>query len=367
TLTIQEGARSLIDTLRYEGLTRLPSELLEEIQTKRLLNVGDPFVKQRISDEVRRTLSAFLNFGYVNVQVDRPQASRYTSSNNITVVFSFTPGNRYHFGRIDIQQDSTITERVETEVILRHLDFTQGDFYSEEKKVDSERNLNRLGVFERVQIEHLLSELPDTTTDLPVRVSVRARSFHELSPELGINDEKNAFNIQFGIGYNNRNFFGGARNLSTRLRVSLQSIQDVDFSRVFGSTGLKDTSLISTAELSTQMVQPYFITNKVSLIWTVSATIEKEKVYFVPILRNRIGFNWQQATYTRVFIDWNLDRISFSPLVTGVTFDTSRFTLDRRPQFNSVLTLTMQRDKRNDLFSPSDGFFHSGSIEESGF
>ena len=35
-------------------------------------------------------------------------------------------------------------------------------------------------------------------------------------------------------------------------------------------------------------------------------------------------------------------------------------------QFNSILTFTLQRDKRNDLFNPSEGFFHSISLEEGG-
>jgi len=39
---------------------------------------------------------------------------------------------------------------------------------------------------------------------------------------------------------------------------------------------------------------------------------------------------------------------------------------ENQRQFNSILTLTLQRDKTNDLFSPTEGFFHSISLEESG-
>lgn len=365
---IHEGVRSLIDTLQFVGLSDLPGDLLRELEDKRLVKVGDPFVTQTVSDEVRRTTAAFFDYGYANVHVKTPEALVYTSTNNVTLVFTFAPGLRYRFGQIQIQQDSTVTERVDQEVILRHLDFGEGDYYSEGKKIDSERNLSRLGVFERVQIGHLLSQLPDSSVDLPTRVFVRPRSLHELSPEIGVNDEKNAFNIQLGVGYNNRNFLGGARNLTTQLRLSVQSIQDVNFQRVFSGTGLKDTTVISTAELSTQMIQPFFITNKVSLIWTISARVEKEKLFFIPILLNRIGFNWQQATYTKIFIDWNLERVSFSSVVPNIDSSIIKaLTIDRTPQFNSIITFTMQRDKRNDIFSPSGGFFHSGTIEESGF
>src|SRR3989304_4834310 len=37
---------------------------------------------------------------------------------------------------------------------------------------------------------------------------------------------------------------------------------------------------------------------------------------------------------------------------------------DLKQQFNSIFTVTLARDKRNDLFSPSNGFLHSGSVEE---
>jgi outer membrane protein assembly complex protein YaeT len=364
---IHEGPRSKIDTLRYVGLSDLPWELMEELETKRLLKVGDPFEKQKISEEVRRSLTAFLNYGYVNVRIGTPEAIRYTSTNNITLVFTFTPGPRYRFGRLHIDHDTTVTERVSDAIIYRHIDFAAGEFYSEAKKLDSERNLNRLGVFERVLIEHLREEVADTGTALPIRIFVRPRTFQELSPEFGVNDERNAFNLQFGIGYVNRNFFGEARNLSTRLRLSIQSIQDVNFGRVFRETGLNDTTVISTAELTTQLIQPYFTSNKVSLVWSISALLEKDRDYSAAILRNRVGVNYQQALYTRIFIDWNLERVSFSSYTGPLdSARLSRLTLDRRPQFNSILTFTMQRDKRNDLFTPSAGFFHSGTIEEAG-
>jgi outer membrane protein insertion porin family len=218
-----------------------------------------------------------------------------------------------------------------------------------------------------VTIQHIQTEASDTTRTVDMLVFVRPRPFHELTPELGVNDEKNAFNLQFGVGYSNRNFFGGARNFTSRLRLNIQSIQDVDFSRVFGRTGLRDTTVISTLDFSTQMIQPFFITNKMSLRWTVSAILEKDKFYYLPILRNRLGIAAQMAQFTRMFVDWNLERISYTSIdARRDSAILARLTLDRRPQFNSILTFTMQRDKRDDVFSPSAGFFHSGTIEEAG-
>jgi outer membrane protein assembly factor BamA len=40
--------------------------------------------------------------------------------------------------------------------------------------------------------------------------------------------------------------------------------------------------------------------------------------------------------------------------------------LEKDIQFNSILSFTIQRDKTNDLFSPSAGFIHALTLEESG-
>ena len=47
--------------------------------------------------------------------------------------------------------------------------------------------------------------------------------------------------------------------------------------------------------------------------------------------------------------------------------DTTNIRLGFIKQFNSFITITLQRDKRNDIFYPSAGFFQSISIEEGGF
>jgi translocation and assembly module TamA len=43
-----------------------------------------------------------------------------------------------------------------------------------------------------------------------------------------------------------------------------------------------------------------------------------------------------------------------------------QFSLLQPQSFNSILSFTIQRDKTNDLFSPSSGFVHSVTVEEAG-
>ena len=229
---------------------------MEDIQTRPLIEVGEPFIVDHIVSERERVANVFFNNGFADVHVDSVVANRFTSTNNVKVVIAVSRGRRYQFGRITIRQDSTVAGQVEEEVIRQHLDFQRGDFYSQAKRIDSERNLNRLGIFETSRIEPIVGAKSDSLLEIPMRVFVRARPFQEIVPEVGVNDENNAFNILLGLNYNHRNLYGGARNFETSLQFQLQSIQDVDFDRVLHHTGLRDSSVIGNAELSFQMNQP---------------------------------------------------------------------------------------------------------------
>jgi outer membrane protein insertion porin family len=368
SILIHEGARSLIDTIQYIGFDDLPGDLLEELKSQPLIQVGDPFVVERVANERARIVNAFFNNGFADVHVDSVVGHRYASSNNFKLIVAVSPGKRYVFGDVSVHPDTTVSERVDSAVVREHLDFKQGDFYSEAKRRDSERNLNRLGVFETSRIDPAVGMKSDSMLAIPMQVMVRPRPFQEIVPEVGVNDENNAFNILLGLGYNNRNFLGGARNFEAKLQVQLQSIQDVEFSRVFKGTGLRDSSVIGNAELSFRINQPFFINNKTSFTPSLSFIVDKRsKYYFNPIIRGRFGVTSQTARYTTVFLDWSLERIGYEPInatIGALYFDS--LSIDRRPQFNSIIAATLQRDKRNDAFYPSGGFLQSITIEEAG-
>jgi outer membrane protein assembly complex protein YaeT len=360
TFSIKEGKRSIVDTILYQGFDDLSSDIREELSSNKQIRVGEPYIQNKIEEESRRIIEIFANNGYVNVKLVAVDARHYASTDNFSLVFIFNSGRRYTFGTISLDQDTIAAQRIDSTVVFRHLDFKTGEYYGEQKKIESERNLNRLGVFEATKIENALPDSSSEITSIPVRVFVRTRPFQELTPEIGVNDENNALNFLFGIGYNHRNFFGGARNFSTHLRLNLQSIQ---FRSFFNGDALRDSSLVSKVELTTQLVQPYFVNNKTSISAALSAMLDKQASYYVPSLSFRIGTQSQTATYTRLFIDWNLQLSD--PKTVATRRDTTIGT-EFTKQFNSFIMVSLQRDKRNDIFYPSAGIFQSISIEEGG-
>ncbi len=360
-IAIKENRRSLVDTVRIMGLDSLPEDVLQKIYTDRVVKEHTPFVQDDVEKERARIYRILVNNGYTAATVDSASILRYLSTDDITVIFGFHLGKRYVFGPIEIHSDKGEVQR---DIVLRQLDFQPGEIYNEDKKTGSEQNLNGLGLFESAKIE---ARTPIDTTnppEIPMRIVLRSRDLQEISPELLVDNENEAFNTGVGIGYSNRNFYGDARNFSTRLQFRLQSIQDLNWSGAVHN-GFNEPSLLARASLQMQMIQPYFFSNKLNANWTVSGEYEKQKYYLLNTIRNRIGLTNRFATYTLGFLDWNLERVAVD-IKDTTQVSPALFTGTRQKQFNSILTFTLQRDKTNDVFSPTEGFFHTGSIEEAG-
>ncbi|OGU31838.1 MAG: hypothetical protein A2X67_04530 [Ignavibacteria bacterium GWA2_55_11] len=363
TFHIAEGVRSTIDKITIRGIESLPNRVQQQIIDDALINTGDPFVYPNVAAEFRRLIGIFSNNGFVNVQTKAKTATPKDGGTKFDVLFDFDLGKEHRFGNVEVVQDTSSVEVIDPDIVTRHIDFQSGDVYSVLKKQESEKLLNRLGIFDATRIENAGVDSSDRVVLIPMRVTVRTRAYQELTPEIGFNDEDYAFNVLAGLGYSHRNFFGGARNFNTLLRFSVRSIQDARIYRLFSKDGLQDSSLVSKVELTTQITQPYFFSNKVSLTGSLSWILDKQKDYYLPIIRSKVGVTAQTALFTRLFVDWNLEWID--PTSVSTQQDTSIRNFER--QFNSILTTTLQRDDRDDIFMPSYGTLHSITVEEAGF
>lgn len=366
---IEENQQSYIDSIEYVGLEKLPSGVQVKLFKETTMKKGTPYLSERASVEISRIVNFLSNNGYPNAYYDAKNAGAYEflSTNNFYLKFAFILGNYCTFGDATVKIDPPRRDLVD-KLVIRHLDFSSGEMYSREKVNSSERNLNRLAIFESARIDY--SGVVDTSggSILPVDIFIRPRARNEISPEFIVSDEGGFFNLGLGLGYTNRNFFGDARTFNTNLRIRTQDIQRWNFDNVFGKRGLRDLSVKGAIELQFQVIQPYFFTKSLSASWTSSVSAEKQEIYILSILRNKIGLSNQFATFTYGYFDWTLERVRPDILQDTVELESVLKVLrqEDQPQFNSILTLTLQRDKTNDIFSPTEGFFNSISIEESG-
>ncbi len=373
TITIHEGYRSLIDSLAYHGLENIPYPVPEEVASGQQIKKGDPYDSDLLEAEIKRVVNILQNNGYPNATYlqDSSRASRFASTGNYSIVLAFKPGRWYVFGPIVIRQEvdtlhgARIRDDITDDIILRQLDYKTGDTYSLANRINSEHNLNRLGIFDLQSIRILVPPENDPYDSVESIITIRPKDRHELAPELITSNENEAFNLGAGLGFTERNFFGGARIFTTRLRFRTQTIEK--FPNYFGQT----TDAVSNLELSFDMLQPYILTNKVRGNWTFSLIVDKQKPYVQNIVQNKIGFTDRFAEFTNGYLDWTLEAINLrrNPNFVIDSSDVETLRLLRTVlarQLNSILSFTIQRDKSNDIFNPSQGFIHSATFEEAG-
>ncbi|HLX13423.1 MAG TPA: POTRA domain-containing protein, partial [Bacteroidota bacterium] len=366
TFLIDEGKRSLIDSLAYLGLESIPPLVEANIQKDPIIRKGQPYEKTIVDAEVARIMMILANNGYPQARLDltRSSAVRYLSNNNFALTYAFDTGPIYHFDSIEVHIEPHRPD-IGDYLITRYLEFAPGDVYSREKESLSERNLNRLDMFETVIISHPRAA-DSAAHEMPVDISVRARDRFQLAPEISVSDENNAFNLGLGMGFVNRNFLGDARSLTLSADSRLQSLSNWDFHRVFGGSGVKDTTVAGALELSLQVLQPYLFAKTLSGVLTMSVSAEKQPHYILSLLRSKITINDRLALHTFGVVDWALERVSPQFLTTLTPSDSSLLLQYDTQQFNSIITFTIQHDLTNDIFSPSQGSFTSASVEESG-
>ena len=360
TYTIEEQNRSFIDSIAFRGLDSVRRDVKEKIAVEPVLSVGTPYLRVKAGEEIRRVLDILINNGYryARYMYDSSGAFEYLSTNKVFLVFYFAPGRQYNFGPISVNVDPP-REDITPNLALRQLDFTPGDLYSEQKKVSSERNLNRLGIFESARIE--TGTNADSTSPLiPISLFIKPRIRNEVSPDFIVSNENSALNLGLGVGFTNRNFFGDGRTFNTNLQARTQSL-----GQLLGGKNFRDPEVVAAVDYQLQITQPYLFTRSLSGYVSADLGIDKQKPYILYISRNKIGLNKQFATYTTGTAEWTLERVQ-PEFLTDTANVSTIIRQEDQSQFNSILTLTLQRDKTNDPFSPTEGFFHSISIEESG-
>lgn len=369
---LDEGQRSIIDSLAYIGLGGLAPDIAAEIANGALIKPGDAYNKDMLENEGTRIIRILNNSGFPRARFLRDSSSAlyYTSTNNFVVALAFQTGRVHHHGDIGIVQELA-AERTDIgdDIIHSQLDFRPGDTYSLARIISSERNLNRLGIFDLAAIDIKIPEAADTSAVVTSIVRVRPKDKHELAPELIVSDENNAFNLGSGLGYTNRNFLGGARTFSTRLRFRTQTIGE--FPDYFNP----NSGAVANTDLTFELLQPYIFTNKIKGSWTFSLILEKQKPYRQEIMRTKFGLSDQFGEHTIGFLDWTLERVrlrknanypdSSSDPAIQAQINALR-EQERRVQFNSILSFTVQWDRTNDIFSPSRGNIHTLSLAEGG-
>jgi outer membrane protein assembly factor BamA len=150
-------------TRAHTGFDILPTGQLEAIRANAPLQQGRPLARTDVQEAVRQAITALWNAGYAHARVDALETM--VAPDRVRIEIRAGPGVQAVFGRIDIAGNITIPDGV----IRRQLTYLPGQLFQVMPLEESRRRLERLGLFESVEITVVEPESPAVVTLVVVK------------------------------------------------------------------------------------------------------------------------------------------------------------------------------------------------------
>ena len=188
----------------FSGFDVLPVDRLNAIKARAALQPGEPVARAAVEETVRAAVTALWNAGYANARVEALETD--VGPDRVRIEIRAEPGLQTVFGPIDIVGNSTVQDAV----IRRELAYLPGELFTVDALQESQRRLNRLGLFESVDI---VVDRESLTSAVATRVSVVERDHTQFTYSFGYGSEERAYGEAV---WRHLNFLGGGRNGSMR-------------------------------------------------------------------------------------------------------------------------------------------------------
>lgn len=312
-------------------------------------------------DVARDTLTRRLqNRGYPHAEVLR-NIFVPTDSRQAEVEFDVFTGPLARFGPIDVVGNEEVSDRV----ILRMLPFGEGGLYRRDLLLDAQRNIYSLEIFLSAAIQQGLENEPDSI--VPLQVQVNEGNPHRVRTGGGWNTEEC---LNFEAQWAHRNYFGGARQLVLRGRLSnvLARAFENSICSGLGSGVYTQLDWVVAADFS----QPFIFSPRNSFAGSVYAERQSLRDVFV---REAVGVN---LALTRSVGRSTPLTLSYRPQLSRldaaeVFFCSSVLVCDpvsigvlQGSNTLSPVGLTLSRDRTNNPVSPTEGYRGLVDLESAG-
>jgi outer membrane protein assembly complex protein YaeT len=208
-VTVSEGEPIRVERVVFTGIDVLPQEHRQSLEANLPLKAGAPLDRAILQASREATLDELKDHGfpYASVRLADDPAS---SERSRVVTLHAEPGTLAHFGPLDIQGNSSVSNGV----ILRQLTFRPGQVYQESKVLESQRRLYTLELF---QFANVRADTKEKTAEIPTRITVKEGKHRKVNFGFGYGSEERA---RAQIDWRHVNFFGGARSAGVVARYS---------------------------------------------------------------------------------------------------------------------------------------------------
>jgi outer membrane protein insertion porin family len=326
TIRIVEGPVFSIKDINFNGEILGTEEKLSELIE---LKKGEIYSEDLLRKDIQKLTEYYQDEGYAFANVLRT-LQVIPGENFVNINFSFEKGRVAYFGKITVIGNTKTRDKV----IRRELKIKEGMKYSGTFLRESKENVNRLGFFEVNSVVFKTSPSKKNNDFLDVEISVKERNTGQISLGAGYSSSSKGF-LQASVSQNN--FRGMGQNLSFSLSLSKQSNV---FNLGFTEPYLYDTKWTAGGDL--------FYTQN-------DSTVNSYKTVGGDV---RVGYPiWE---YTLAMLTYKLESVK----ITDSTFQLYDVSLDNG--ISSSLIASVIRDKRNNKFEPSSGYYARTSVTYTG-
>ena len=366
---VEEGEPTIVTELELYGIDNAPESIREQIREAVELTVGERW-DEAFYDRSKNTIKQLLaEEGYARAEV-KGLARIDRTTNQAVVALQISTGPVCVFGEVRVEESGELP----AETIAGAAFIYEGERYSQSAIQDAQRAIYGLGAFSAVSVEPII---PEDGNVIDVEVEVSAARKHRFGLGGGLTSgviQRTDFtqlslarwDVHLVARYENRNFLGGLRRLTTRIEPKLI------FPEEFPGIGSGPRPGVSTEVI---FRQPAFIEARTNLRLAVryDLGLDLRDVFF----RHQVDtglylerFFWRQ----RIFISLGLPAFTWYK-VPGSEVNLRLADQVERPELpdlpRSYFLLRLEQvawlDLRDDPVRPHGGFYFQLNLQEAGY
>jgi outer membrane protein insertion porin family len=327
TIRVVEGPQFSVNDILFNGDLLFSSE---EMMSKLKLKSGDTYNEENLRLDIQTLTEMYQDKGYAFANVLRT-LDIVPGENKVDINFSFEKGVIAYFGKIIMKGNTKTRDKV----IRRELKIHEGEMYSGSKLRISKENVNRLGFFQQDSVIFNTVTRKGTDNVLDVEISIKERPTGQISLGAGYSTATKGF-VQASIAQNN--FRGLGQNINLNLSyASAQQIYNLGFT------------------------EPYLFDTK----WTAGGDYYQTASNFIRSFSYKkhggdVRVGHPIFEYTRLFITYRYEDNTVTNVINGG--------IDEKNEngSSSSIQVSVIRDKRNNIFETSNGYYTSTSLEYTG-
>jgi outer membrane protein insertion porin family len=227
--------------------------------------------------------------------------------------------------------------RTRDEVIRRELRFSEGDAFNAARIKESQRRLNRLDYFEKVQIQPREGSAPDKAV---IVITVAEKATGELTLGAGYATDEG---ILGSIGIREKNFMGRGQDVSASFFLSQRTLgADISFT------------------------EPYFLERNLSFgvdLFRRQRDYTDEGSFSIRETGFRIRLGWRITEFLSQSVAYEVNDKS----IYGIPSGASPLIADEKGKTTTTqIATTLTYDTRDDRFFPTEGYILSGTVAYAG-